>query len=314
MKISKCILILLILLPAIALTACGNIKGEYVQLSSPFGSDVSTPDASLDASSEQTSSDTAPVTGAVVNCKDEELVRVTDYIPDAKVDIKYATSDNFTGGKVYDFDDAYLRYGTVMKLKKAADALRQQGYLILIWDGYRPQESQFTLFENAPDRAFVSDPNKGFSSHSSGGTVDITLVKSDGSPVEMPTGFDEFSAKADRDYSDVSEEAGNNSKILEKAMTDAGFSGYSKEWWHYTDTQSYGYDDIKGTKPAAKSKQKYYADCEEYINLRKTPETDSEVIAKIPADAELTPYCWYGGYVGVKYEDKTGYVSIGYIK
>ena len=300
-------------------TACGNVKGEYTQLSAPFSTDETTSqNTSSDSgsSSETVSSDTAskPEPTVTVVCKADELVRVSDYIPDVKVDIKYATADNFTKGKIYDFDDAYVRYGTVLKLKKAADALREKGYRLVIWDAYRPQSAQFTLFENSPDPTYVSDPNKGFSSHSSGGTVDITVIKADGSAVEMPTDFDDFSDKANRNYDDVSETAGKNSKMLEDIMKEAGFKGYSAEWWHYSDTDSYDYDDIKNLKPASRSKKVYLADCEEYISLRKEPSTDSEVVCKGPANAELMPYCWIGKFIGVTYGEYKGYVSASFVK
>ena len=311
MKINRFISIILVVLLLVSFTACAKINGKYVQLPSPFVSDSGVSDGS-NVTSGNPSSESIPV--LTVKCNNNELVRVTDYITDAKIDIKYATSDNFTGGKIYDFDDAYLRYGTVMKLKKAADALRTQGYRIVIWDGFRPQSAQFTLFENAPDPTYVSDPNKGFSSHSSGGTVDITLANADGVLLEMPSGFDEFSAKGDRNYDDVSETAGNNSKLLEKAMTDAGFKGYSKEWWHYSDTDSYEYDDIKNVKLLNKSKRSYKADCEEFIKLRKSPSTDSEAVTQIPVDGEMIPYCWSGNFIGVRFGEYTGYVSKDYVK
>lgn len=297
----------------LSVTACQEIKGEYVQISSPYSSDDIVSDNVI--SNQTTSSDTTSDKVTFdIKINDNELVRVSDYITDAKIDIKYATADNFTKGKIYDFDDAYLRYGTVLKLKKAADVLREQGYRIVIWDGYRPQSAQFILFENAPDPTFVSDPNNGYSSHSSGGTVDISIIKLDGSAVEMPTDFDDFSDKANRNYDDVSTDAANNSRLLEKAMQEAGFKGYSAEWWHYSDTDSYGYDDIKNVKPAAKSKKTYKADCDEYISLRSEPSTDSEVVAKIPANAELSPYCWIGGFIGVKYGESYGYVSASFVK
>lgn len=303
----------------ISLTACGNVEGEYTQLSAPFSTDETTSQSiSSDSgtSSETVSSDTVsnPEPNVTVVCKSTELVRVSDYIPDVNIDIKYATADNFTGGKIYDFDDAYVRYGTVLKLKKAADALREKGYRLVIWDAYRPQSAQFTLFENSPDPTYVADPNNGFSSHSSGGTVDITIIKADGSAVEMPTDFDDFSDKANRNYEDVSETAGKNSKMLEDIMKAAGFKGYSAEWWHYSDTDSYGFDDIKNLKLASKSKKTYIADCEEYISLRKDASTDSEVVCKVPANAELKPYCWIGKFIGVTYGEYKGYVSASFVK
>ena len=69
--------------------------------------------------------------------------------------------------------------------------------------------------------------------------MDVTLVMADGTPVAMPSGFDDFSSLANRDYSDVPGEAAQNALILEKAMLSHGFLGYFAEWWHYSDSASY---------------------------------------------------------------------------
>ena len=170
---------------------------------------------------------------------DEELVSVKKYIPDIIADLKYATTDNFTGAVIYDNGEALLRYGTVKKLRTAQERLKTSGYTLVLWDAYRPPEAQFKLWEICPDPTYVADPRKGFSSHSRGNTVDITAALSDGTLLEMPSSFDDFTLRADRDYSDVSQTAGENARMLEKIMSEAGFKGYSGEWWHYSDTQSY---------------------------------------------------------------------------
>lgn len=170
---------------------------------------------------------------------DEEFVRVLDYIPSVYTELKYATADNFTGSVIYDFTEAYLRYGTVKKLAAAQEILAGQGLGLLIWDAYRPREAQLALWEACPDPVYVANPETGNSSHSRGNTVDVTLVAADGGEMEMPTGFDDFSALADRDYSDVSDTARTNAMILESAMTQAGFEPYWGEWWHYSDSVSY---------------------------------------------------------------------------
>jgi D-alanyl-D-alanine dipeptidase len=103
------------------------------------------------------------------------------------------------------------------------------------------------------DPAFVADPNSGVSSHSRGGTVDVTLVMPDGSPVAMPTGFDDFSPLADRNYSDVSDPAREHALILERTMENAGFSGYFAEWWHYSDMTEWPYEDLPETPPPTAS-------------------------------------------------------------
>ena len=68
---------------------------------------------------------------------DTDFVKITDYIPDIVIDLKYATTDNFTGTIIYDFKDAYLRYGTVKKLAVAQEKFKSMGYYIKIWDAYR---------------------------------------------------------------------------------------------------------------------------------------------------------------------------------
>ncbi len=172
----------------------------------------------------------------------EEFVRVRDYIPDIAVDLKYATADNFTGQVIYDFNDAYLRYGTVMKLKGAQDELAAKGLGLKIWDAFRPVEAQRRLWEVCPNPTYVANPNNGITSHSRGDTVDITLVALDGSYVRMPTEFDDFSTAADRDYSDIVQEAADNARLLEDVMTRHGFTGYRGEWWDFSDTTMYGGD------------------------------------------------------------------------
>lgn len=172
--------------------------------------------------------------------EDDDIVSVVEYIPSLYYDLKYATTDNFTGKVIYDFDEPRLRYGTVKKLAAAQEELVSMGYSLVIWDAYRPFYAQEALWEAFPDPNYVSDPATGYCSHSRGNTVDVTLtVIADASFPVMPSGFDEFSSKADRNYSDVSTTAAANSRLLERVMTAHGFTGYSGEWWHYSDTTEY---------------------------------------------------------------------------
>lgn len=168
-----------------------------------------------------------------------DFVPVADYLPQVRVDLRYAGSDNFTGQTIYDFTDAYLRYGTVQKLSQAQKELEDVGYSLLIWDAFRPVEAQFRLWEVCPDPVYVANPEKGYSSHSRGNTVDVTLTDLAGNAVEMPSGFDDFSPLADRDYSDVTAEAAAHAQLLEDVMDSCGFRPYSGEWWHFSDTDEY---------------------------------------------------------------------------
>ncbi len=172
--------------------------------------------------------------------EDDEYVLVNKYIPDIYVELMYATDNNFTGVRIYDFTDAYLRYGTVKKLANVQKELKEQGYSLKIWDAYRPFEAQQKLWEVYPDPNYVANPANGMKKHNIGGTVDITMVAADGSVISMPTEFDDFSLKADRDYSDIEdEEAVKNVMILQNAMENNGFTGYQGEWWDYSDTVEY---------------------------------------------------------------------------
>ncbi len=229
--------LILLILAVIFLVGCTETEFSE-NASSPNESErVSSDNSVFEESEESNSSEESEVTLPEPN--DSDIVLISDYIPEIRTDIRYATENNFTGKVIYESDEAYLRYGTVKKLLEVQNELKEAGYELLIWDAYRPTEAQWKLWEICPDPSFVSNPNNGYSSHSRGNTVDITIVRSDGSEVEMPSGFDEFTELADRDYSDVSKFAGNNAKMLEDIMKKHGFTGYRKEWWHYSDTVEY---------------------------------------------------------------------------
>lgn len=170
---------------------------------------------------------------------DADFVSVRRHISDIQVDLKYATEDNFTGQVIYDFSCAALRYGTVKKLAVAQELLREQGYSLLIWDAFRPVSAQYLLWEAFPDGNYIANPNRGFSNHSRGNCVDVTLVTPDGRAVAMPTGFDDFTQAAARSYDDLPQEVARHARLLEETMVQAGFIPYNAEWWHYTDEDAY---------------------------------------------------------------------------
>ena len=170
---------------------------------------------------------------------DDEMVLLSVYLPEALLDIRYATTNNFTGLIIYEEAAPRLRYGTVKKLRSVCKKLEEKGYRLVIWDAWRPAEAQWKLWNICPDPTYVSDPNKGYSSHTKGGTVDISLVYLDGTPVEMPTDLDDFSPYADTDFSDVSSVAAANGTLLQTVMKECGFRPYHAEWWHFTDTHTY---------------------------------------------------------------------------
>lgn len=168
------------------------------------------------------------------------MVRVRDYIPSIRTDLKYATADNFLHRPFYEINEAYLRYGTVRKLAVVQEKLASFRLGLKIWDAWRDPKAQFLMWELMPDDRYIADPRKGFSKHSRGNTVDVTLIRlTDGEELEMPSCFDDFTDRANRDYSKASAEAAKNARLLEQTMKEAGFTAYFDEWWHYPDEDVY---------------------------------------------------------------------------
>lgn len=238
-----------------------------------------------------------------------DFVKVRDYIPDIVVELKYATSSNFTGQVVYDFTEVYLRYSTVLKLMDVQAELREQGYRLKIWDAFRPLTAQEKLWNAKPDPNYVSNPWTGTNSHSRGNTVDLTLVNAEGKELEMPTGFDDFTTFADRDYSDCTDSAAKNATLLQEIMEKHGFKGLQTEWWHFTEENDYEIEKIfdPGTVSI------WRAECNEYINLRVSPNVTAAVLTTIPDNNQFTVLGWINGFAFIDYQGIRGYVNADYM-
>ena len=238
-----------------ALAACGAPKTAEpivtsLETAAPVQTEVTEPAETTVPTETPTEAPTeAPVTvptepAQLPEPEDADLVKVIDYIPNIRQELAYATEENFTGQPVYNFTDTYLRYGTVKKLCEVSEELAEQGLGLLIWDGFRPVSAQAALWEICPDETYVSHPVTGSRSHCRGSAVDLTLVDLEtGEKLTMPTGFDDFTPLADRNYADCSEEAKANALLLEQTMEKHGFKPYSAEWWHFSDTQTYPVDE-----------------------------------------------------------------------
>jgi len=181
--------------------------------------------------------------------KKTDFVDIQQIIPSVELNMKYATSDNFTHTKLYDSSKALLRNGTASKLKKVADEVEQKGFRLKIWDAYRISKAQFKMWNLVPDSRYVANPYKGYSNHSRGSAVDLSLVDLEGNEIEMPTGFDNFTAAAAR----VNENA--NAKYLEEIMVKYGFRPLATEWWHFDDTDTYDPADTATVAPLPVSKE-----------------------------------------------------------
>ncbi len=243
------------------------------------------------------------------NFDDEDFVRAVDYVPNLRQELRYGTDNNFTGQKIYDFSDAYLRFGTVKKLAKAALDLEELGLGILIWDGYRPLYAQQKLWDICPDPNYVSQPGTGRQTHCRGIAVDITLYDLEtGALLEMPSDFDEFSALGDRDYSDCSDNARENALILQSAMENAGFQPYSGEWWHFADGTDHPIEE--DFDPA--NLPIWVANCNQYITLRRVP--GGTGLATILRGESVRLLQWEGKFARVQFGNTVGWVRAEYLK
>lgn len=239
-----------------------------------------------------------------------DFVDVRMYIPEIYVDLRYSTTNNFTGEQIYYFEEAYLRYSTVMKLQKICEILREEGYCLKIWDAFRPVSAQFKLWEVFPDPDYVANPERGFSAHSRGNTLDVTLVDLWGNDVPMPSDFDDFSEAANRDYSECSEEAQKNAKLLQYVMEKNGFKGYWGEWWHFTDRNQYDVEEVFDPNEISI----WYPNCEEFITLRKKASGYSDPLNLIYLGNPFTVLGYTGQFAMAEYQGQRGYVLVKYIR
>jgi D-alanyl-D-alanine dipeptidase len=162
------------------------------------------------------------------------FVDIRTVVPDAIVDLRYATADNFVGVQLYPADARCLVHESLAPgLATAAAALRAQGSTLVFWDCYRPHEVQVRMFAAVPNPAWVAKPGPYSRSHETGRSVDVTLAE-DGHLVDMGTGFDDFSSRATAYATEgISAQAQANRARLRAAMAAGGLTVYSGEWWHF---------------------------------------------------------------------------------
>ena len=164
-----------------------------------------------------------------------DLVELTSLDPTLRLDIRYATADNFLSTPVYREARAFLQRPAAEALARAHRSLAGTGHGLLIHDAYRPWWVTKLFWEATPvdKRAFVADPAQG-SRHNRGCAVDLTLFRlSDGRAVEMPSLYDEMSERAGPGYSGGPPEPRRRRDLLRSAMERQGFTVYESEWWHF---------------------------------------------------------------------------------
>lgn len=164
-----------------------------------------------------------------------DLVELIKLDPTIRLDIRYATANNFLGRAVYTQARAFLQRPAAEALVRANRGLRKQGYGLIVHDGYRPWAVTKIFWDATPEdkKVFVADPAQG-SRHNRGCAVDLSLVDlQTGQTVEMPSAYDEMSERSHINYAGGSDESRRLRELLRAAMAAEGFAVYEPEWWHY---------------------------------------------------------------------------------
>ena len=164
-----------------------------------------------------------------------DLVELVKLDPTIKLDIRYATKNNFLGRPVYKQARAFLQRPAAEALVRVSEALKAQGFGLMVFDGYRPWRVTKILWDSTPKekKSFVADPAVG-SRHNRGCAVDLTLFDlNTGRAVKMPSEYDEMTERSYPDYACSTPEATRLRDLLIAAMRAEGFTVFQTEWWHY---------------------------------------------------------------------------------
>jgi zinc D-Ala-D-Ala dipeptidase len=178
-----------------------------------------------------------------------DLVELIKLDPTLRLDIRYATSNNFLGTPLYEEPRAFLQRPAAEAVVRVHRALAAKGYGLLIHDAYRPWYITKIFWDATPPdkHQYVADPAHG-SRHNRGCAVDLTLFeRATGRAVAMPSGYDEMSERAHPDYTGGTSEQRRNRELLRSAMEAEGFTVYEYEWWHfdYRDWHSYAVQNVR---------------------------------------------------------------------
>jgi len=166
-----------------------------------------------------------------------KLTEINETGFNVKLDLRYATTNNVCGIKLYSEPLCYLHKSASEALQKAIGIASLQNLRFKIFDGFRPIKVQQFMFNKFPDDGenggFISNPKTGSIPHCRGVAVDLTLIDADGNELDMGCDFDEFTNLAFHNCEQISPTAKRNRELLLDIMTKSGWDFYSKEWWHY---------------------------------------------------------------------------------
>ncbi len=162
-----------------------------------------------------------------------KLINLEQFIPGIKLDIRYATDNNFTRHIVYTQAKAYARVMVARALLEVEKELNRKGLGLKIFDAYRPYAATLLFYKIMKSAVYVAAPWQG-SRHNRGCAVDVSLINlKTGEELEMPTLFDDFTQKASPSYMDLPPTVIKNRQLLINVMSTHGFTVFPDEWWHF---------------------------------------------------------------------------------
>jgi D-alanyl-D-alanine dipeptidase len=163
----------------------------------------------------------------------KELIDLQKFVPGLVLDIRYATTNNFTNEKIYNLARAYARKPVAESLKKIQEELKPQGLGIKIFDAYRPYKATVKFYEVYRDTTYVASPYRG-SRHNRGCALDLTVIDlKTGEELKMPTEYDSFKKEAWPSTPVSDPLIRKNRALLIEIMEKHGFKVNGSEWWHY---------------------------------------------------------------------------------
>jgi len=168
----------------------------------------------------------------VMGMQGAELVDIQAIAPHIQLDMRYATTNNFTNQKLYAQARCLLRPQVAVRLAAVQTDLEAQGLGLKVLDCYRPLSVQRRLWQLVPDPNYVADPKRG-SRHNRASAVDLTLIDQNGNELPMPSNFDEFTSRSHLSYQGGNPATLQNRNRLQQAMKKRGFLPLATEWWHF---------------------------------------------------------------------------------
>lgn len=159
------------------------------------------------------------------------LIEITETAYPIKLELRYASENNFTGKRIYKNSKCFLHEAAIPLFEKAIILADKQGLLLKIFDAFRPKAAAQSLWDFCPNPTYVADPKKG-SHHTRGVAIDLTLLDKSGSELPMGTPFDDFT-EISHHSAVLPKEIAANRFLLLGIMISSGWDFYMNEWWHY---------------------------------------------------------------------------------